>query len=243
MLKLMKSDFYKLLRRPYLYVLTGSLAFIVAFMNLSMTSGAVTREMAFGQMYQFLFFPLFIVAMFADITTAEEIKYGTLKNTVSFGVNRTVLYFSKLFTATILGVLSAAVILAAFLASGYLFIKPGEGFTGAFMQDFMMRMGTAVVLYIGAVSLGTMLAVLLKKSSVFGFAYAGLLLIPVMLFYILSSFCPLFSSFAKATLFMQCYSLQAMAQSQFPTAILIGVLHYLIFGLLGAYIFNRQEIN
>lgn len=241
MLKLMKSDFYKLLRRPYLYVLTGSLAFIVAFMNLSMAS-AITREEAFSQMYQFLFLPLFIVAMFADITMAEENKFGTLKNTVSFGVNRTMLYFSKLFTATILGVLSAAVILALFLASGYL-IKPGDGFTGAFMQDFMMRIGTAIVLYIGAVSLGTMLAILLKKSSVFGFAYAGLLLIPVMIFYSLSSFCPLFSSFAKATLLMQCYSLQAMAQSEFPIAILIGVLHYLIFGLLGAYIFNRQEIK
>lgn len=238
MLKLMKADFFKLYRRPYLYVLTGVLVFIVVFMNLSMSSGSITREAAFAQTVQFFFLPLFLVAMFADITTAEEIKFGTLKNTVSYGVNRTKLYFSKLFTATILGVLSAAVIFGCFLGSGYLFIKPGDGFTNEFLKDFLMRFGVAVVLYIGAVSMGTMLAVLLKKSSAFAFAYGGLLLIFPMLFAILRLNVAL-----NATLFMECYSLQSMAPSQFPTAILVGVLHFLIFGLLGAYIFNRQEIN
>lgn len=243
MLKLMKADFYKLLRRPYLYVLTGSLTFLMVFLNLSFHSGTITRELTFAQMTQFLFFPLFLVAMFVDITTAEEIKHGTLKNTVSFGVNRTALYLSKLFTATLLGLACAAVILAAFLASGYLFVKPGAGFTDDFFQDFLMRIGVAFVLYIGGVSLGTVLAVLLKKNAAFGFAYPGLLLLPPIFLMILGSYLPVFGTAAKATLFVLCYNLPSMAQADFPLAILIGVLHYVVFGLLGAYLFSRQEIN
>lgn len=243
MLRLIKSDMYKLCHRPYLYVMTGCLVGIVVLMNTVLLSSDVTREAVFTQIFRILSLPLFFIAIFADLTMAEESKYGTMKNTVSFGVNRIQLYFSKLVTATLLGVITFSIVFGMFLASGYLFVQPGANFTADFMMNYMARIGATAVLYMGAVSLALMLATLLKKSSALAFVFAGVLIIPAILVMVISQINPGLSGLMNISLLMQCNSLGSLEQSQLLSVAFIGVLYYVVFGILGVVIFKRQEIN
>lgn len=246
MLKLIKADLYKLYRRPYLYVLTGGLLLTAAFFLYFLVSASALREEAFTVSYRFLFLPLFLVAMLVEITIVEDIKYGTLKNTISVGISRTQLYLSKLITAGILCVISALIVFTFFVGCGYLFLEPGEGFTNAFMAEFVAKTGVAVLLYLGAIALGALLAVLLQRSSassVFTFVFVGSLLIPTLIATVLCSYYPAFSTAAQSLLFIQCYNLPMMQPSHFSAAILVALLHIMIFGALGAVVLKRQEIR
>ena len=243
MFNLIRADLYKAFHRMYLYIFMGVMAAAAISYNVLFAYAGAPREVAFGSALSFFMFPLFLVSMFVDIVTAEENKEHTLKNTISFGISRSKLYLAKNISAVIIAAAVAAVTLGAFFVSGLLFLKAGEGFTSSLMPDIFLRISVALLLYIAAIAMGTLLAAVVKRNTLFTFAYFGMLVIPVMVFKLLKLANHIFSNAEYAMLLTQTQVIARGTQAQLLTAVWIALAHIALFVPLGLFLFKRQEIN
>lgn len=227
----------------YLYVFMVVMAATAVSYNIILANLGCPRESAFGIIMSFLMFPLFIVLMFVDIVTAEENKEHTLKNTISFGISRSKLYLAKNISAVIIAAVVATVTLGAFFASGFLFLHAGEGYTSSFLKEIALKIAVALLLYIAAITLGTLLAAIVKRNTLFTFAYFGMLVIPVLAFKLLKHVNHIFSYAEYAMLLTQSQVLAQGTPAQLLTAVWIALAHIAVFVTLGLFLFKRQEIN
>lgn len=243
MLKLIKADLYKSFHRMYLYVFMCVMGALAILYNVIIASAHFPREAAFGSVVVFLAFPLFLVVMFVDIVTAEENKEHTMKNTVSFGISRSKIFIAKNISAILVAAAVAAVTLAAFFGSGFILLSPGEGYTPAFLSEVLLRISIALLLYVAAITLGTLLAITIKRNALFTFAYFGVLIVPYLLFKLLTLVNPIFADVRNAMLLSQTLILAQGTPAQMLMAVWIALAHIVVFVVLGLVLFNRQEIN
>jgi ABC-2 type transport system permease protein len=211
--------------------------------NVIIASVQAPREASFGSVVVFLAFPLFLVVMFVDIVTAEENKEHTMKNTVSFGISRSKIFIAKNISAILIAAVVAAVTLAAFFGSGFILLAPGKGYTPAFLSDILLRISIALLLYVAAITLGTLLAIIIKRNALFTFAYFGALVVPPLLFKLLTLVSPVFANVKNAMLYSQAQILAQATPAQMLTTVWISLAHIAVFTILGLVLFNRQEIN
>ena len=243
MLKLIKADLYKSFHRMYLYIFTCVMCAFAILYNVIVASANAPLEAAFGSVVIFLAFPLFLVVMFVDIVTAEENKEHTMKNTISFGISRSKLFIAKNISTVLVAAAVAAVTLAVFFGSGFLLLVPGKGYTPAFMSDLLLRISIALLLYVAAITLGTLLAIVIKRNAMFTFAYFGILVVPSLLLKLLSLVNPIFGNARNALLYSQAQILAQATPAEMLMAVWIALAHIVVFVVLGLILFNRQEIN
>lgn len=62
-----------------------------------------------------------LLTIVVDAVFSDEYKYGTLKNTISFGISRAEIYFGKLIVEIILMLVTIALVLVVYTASGLFF--------------------------------------------------------------------------------------------------------------------------
>lgn len=243
MLKLIKADFYKSFHRPYLFVLTGILAALAVLFSLSYFFRA-NSEVAISLTQQFFVCLPFLAVMIADVVLAEEIKFGSLKNTVVSGMSRSTIFIGKSIAAMILTLICAVVTLVFFFAGALIFMHPGEGFTAAFITDYMLRVAISLLIVAGSIMFAMLLATIFKKNAVYAFAFAGLIFVPTLIFTFLGALVsPVFNYFMKATLIYQASVLKDIPSWQFNVPILVALAHIVICGILGVIIFKKQEVN
>ena len=244
MLKIIHADLYKTFHRPYLYVLTGVLCGLVILCNFMFPTNEDVGA-TFHTTLQVLMSLPFLAVMFVDIIMAEEIKYGTLKNTVSSGVFRNSVFIGKSVSSVIIMLISAAVTLAAYLGSAYIRLHAGKA---CVLNDYLLRIGAAILLVVAAIFIGMFFAVLCRKNSSFAFSYTGFLLFPALIFKGLTySDHPVVAAVCnylyKITICGQEYCIQNIPQKRLWIPALVAVAHILIFGIIGLKMFKRQEVN
>lgn len=176
MLNYIKAELYRNLNRAYFWVYSGSIAALALLLNVLFRANyvpSVNYIEILKMVATMLTFPIFLVAAFIDITTAEEQKNLTLKNVVAFGVPRSKIGLSKVIVAIILSFLAALIILAVFLGSGALFWGiDGNGIS--VIGDILLRFLMALPLWMGAVALGTFLAIFFNNNVTSAIIYAFL---------------------------------------------------------------------
>lgn len=242
MLNMIKADLYRSFHRPYLYCFAVVMTALVLFVNLSFVGSS--RENLLNMTLSLLIFPLMMVITFPDIVTAEESRHSTLKNTITYGTSRGRIYLSKLITSVILALVIAGVTFGIFFGSACLLMHPGKMYTQSFLLDYFYRLAIAAILYIAAIVIATVMAVLFRKSTTFVVAYAGLLIVPYLLFRLLDwRGIHIFGKFMMWTLFGQCNYLHVLPYSILYKSIIVGVIHIVIAGIVGYIIFKRQEVN
>lgn len=243
MLKIIRADLYKSFHRPYVFVLTGcicalALMFVMMFPANSPTESALHFSLTF-----IAFLPFFAV-MAVEVILAEENKFGTLKNTISFGIARELFFIAKSISCIIITAFCAAISLLVFSGALFVHSRPGKAFTGAFITDYAERIGITLLLVAGAVFIAILMSVIFKKSSVYAFSFAGILLIPTLVFKGLAHYAiPQAFYLYEATIFGQVNDLASLPASHFYEPILVAVLHIVVFGIAGIIIFRRQEIK
>ena len=179
------ADLYKTFRRPFFYLFLAGMGVLAVAVNLSISrmapeNATVTNAWMLVLAY-FLSWPMLLMPVLVDLVSAEEYKEHTLKNSVSFGLNRTELYLSKIVSATVLGAVLGAVALGAYCGSSLLFLRWDPAFQAAFAGDFFRRVGVSCIGYAAAIPLAAFLAMLLQRNSLFVFAYYGALCLPQLL--------------------------------------------------------------
>ena len=111
MVNLLKSDFYRLLKSKSLYICAAVGAFLMMIsliaVKLLSTMPEVSDEMPFPGALDFghvIFTGAdvhLLMAIFISIFVTAEFVHGTMKNTISKGYSRTLVYLSKIITSTV----------------------------------------------------------------------------------------------------------------------------------------------
>lgn len=243
MLNLIKADLYKIFHRPYLYVLIGILCLLALTYNL-MFIRPTPIESSFQYSLAFIVCLPFLSVMLIDIVMSEELKFGTLKNAVSTGVGRGRLFVGKTVTGVLITLLCAAATMIFFFGSAYLLLRPGHGYTPAFMHDYLLRIAVTLLLVVSSVPVAMLFSIVFQKNSVYAFAYAGLMLIPPLLFKAFSMLVsPVFRYFYEAMIIAQLTDLKDIALSQLYIPSLVAVGHIVLFMLAGILLIRRMEIR
>jgi len=242
MLKLIHSDLYRLFHRPYLFVLTGILSALAILFNVMFPTQTPIEESFQYALNYMKFLPLFAV-MIAEIVMAEENKFSTLKNTISSGLGRNRVYAGKLITAFILTVFCAVITFLFYMGSAFLRMSAGKDLTPAFMGDYLLRILVVFFLFVAALFVAMVFTVAFQKKGAYVFSFIGCILILPLVFEGLGLSINVFRMLYKITIFGQAEGLYSINSTQLYQPFLVAVLHMVICGIIGIYIFRRQEIN
>ena len=247
MLNYIKAELYRNFNRVYFYAFTACISFVAILSNLLI----VNQNIALGEMIQMsikmLGLPIYLVIMIVDMVTSEENKNLTVKNVLASGLPRNKMYLSKIIVATILAVISAAVILTMFLGSSALITGIDESISSDLVRDFTFRILSAVPLWIGTISICTFIAFLIKNNTLFASTYVILFICTKQIFNILGYLVSDKFFYVKKMLIsgqLEVLSSQdVVSRAQLSTAACIGFAYTIIFIVLGVILIRKKEIH
>jgi ABC-2 type transport system permease protein len=189
--------------------------------------------------------PVYIVAGFIDMVTAEENKNQTLRNAITFGIPRQKLILSKLIVTVILSFISALIILGLFYGSAAALFGIDQG-TGAVFSKVLPRLLTAIPLWIGAISIGTFLTIAIKNNSLFAFAYVGIFFftskVISLLSYIVSDKFAKLNDYLITTRLVTLNS-PSLTSKELWTSALVGLCYTVAFIIISMVYFNKKEVK
>ncbi|MCI1991350.1 MAG: ABC transporter permease [Oscillospiraceae bacterium] len=239
MLRLIHADLYKIFHRFYFYIMAASLAALCVLVNLVLrTAGQYSAaSFSWGFAVSMLSAPVFLMPMLTDIVSAEEYREHTLKNTLSFGTNRTSLYFSKAITSVLLGILLMAVVLVFYCGSSLIFLPRDAKFTGDLIREFFVRAAASCSVYIASIAMAVFLTVLFRHGSLAIFIFYGAFYLTEYLFKLLR-----ISQLNRYTLKTQIGQIAGQPLAQLQTPVLISLVTMAVFLAAGAAVFHRRDI-
>lgn len=250
MLNYMKGEIYRNFNRIAYWNFVVIISVLTLIFNIIIRTSEAAKVMNMSSLIDIgigsLLIPVFLVLIVVDLVTAEEQKNLTLKNTVAFGLPRNKVVFSKLLVTIILSLIAAIIILTVFYGSGALLLGIDNGVTTDVVKDFGLRLLASSSIWIGAISLGTFLAFLIKKNSVFAFIYAGLMISMRQIIQILITFVSDKFQYVYNILLTNQISIlmkEIVTTKEFITAIYIGLAYLIVFTGLTMIYFSKKEIK
>lgn len=188
MLNYVKSELYKTVRRKYfwgLLLVCSALGVGVNVLLLLMKPQSnvdVTFALAtVGAMAMSISYvcPL----MMTDIVFGEEYKHQTMKNSVSFGISRTEIFFGKFIAEFIVSIIALVTIFGTYTASAFVLLGSNDAaVTAEITGIYFTRLFLMLPLWIWSLALSHTLVFFLKNNFIFGLASVGIVLIIPMIF-------------------------------------------------------------
>ncbi|WP_243112809.1 MULTISPECIES: ABC transporter permease [Acutalibacteraceae] len=238
---MIRADLYKVFHRPFFYFLLAGMSALALLVNFSisrLSAGNTVYNSWMVVLAYFLSWPVLLMPVLVDLVGAEEFKEHTLKNSVSFGLNRTKLYCSQVTVSVILGILVGAVALGAYCGSSLLLLKQDPSFTGAFAADFFRRVGVSCIGYAAAIPIAAFLAMMLQKNSLFVFAFYAVIYLPQLLLNLFH-----LSGLSKYFLLMPQFNLIAAGTpGQMTASAAVFAATAVFFVMIGAVFFRKKDI-
>ncbi|MBE6053845.1 MAG: hypothetical protein E7212_08005 [Clostridium sartagoforme] len=130
MINYIKSEIYKNLRLKENYITIIALMAFVIFLNIVLHLFAkqypdfsyANTSFAFSSLYTSLYVVIMFSPLAVSLIFGQEYKNNTLKNTVSFGISRSIIYFSKLLITIVYALILGLLVVGAFIISAYLLL-------------------------------------------------------------------------------------------------------------------------
>lgn len=262
MLNAIRADIYRIVRGKTLYI-TFALLIILALlevlpassganigintdvinMNFSQQSGtgAVSARQLLTVMDNLIYF---LIPMF--ITVAMSIfSCGAVKNSLSAGMSRVKLYFSKWILCSILCVL----LMLVYIILGVLATTVVRGFgdwTGAYFLSILQAFGAQMVLLLAFSSVGVFLSFTVRNSTAVTGIYIAFALVPAMVVGILGDTYAFFTKYYNydMTMCMKLFSyIENMKNTEIIRGLVIGMGYILVSTIAGIAIFRKAEIK
>lgn len=131
MINYIRSEVYRNLRSKGNYLFIISLMAFAVFLNivlwLFVKSNAnfpyATTKYAFSSIYSSLQLLMILCSFTVSLISGQEYKNKTLKNTVSFGISRSAIYFSKLLISVIYSLIAGILVCGTFIITAYLLLE------------------------------------------------------------------------------------------------------------------------
>lgn len=187
MINYIRSEIYRNLRAKgnYLFIL-GAMAFVV-FLNIVLWIFANgdpyfpygTTKFAFSNLYAQLQIPMILCVAAVSIMFGQEYKNQTLKNTISFGISRSNIYFGKFLMSIIFSVVTVICVCGVFIFSAYTLLEnSGIEYLNILIRSF----ASSIPLLLVSLTIAHCLYFILdKEMNVVGFWAGIVIIIPQLL--------------------------------------------------------------
>ena len=238
MLKLIHADLYKIFHRAYFFVMMLLISALCVGMIFALRGGTYGNWTGSAVLaVSLLSFPVILLPMLTQIVSAEEYRDHTLKNTLSFGTNRTALYVSKWLTSIILGVFLMVVVLAVYFGSSALLLTKDAAFSGQVLHEFFVRLGASCSVYIACISMSVFCISLFNRSTLAIFLYYGA-------FYMTDLLLKLFhlSKGIDYLLKTQISNIASKPLAQLQTPVTISLITMAVFFVAGLVFFRKKDL-
>lgn len=247
----LSAECFKAFRRSYFYL---TLLFCLLGEGLLLLGYWLTwswgNEMVNFASTAMMVAPLLGVGMYAtvitgDIVFSDQYKNNTLKNEVSYGVDRAVIYLGKLTTALLVAVVAAAVMLAFYLAGCWLLFPHGAEDGGSWALVGYSLAG-ALPLWIGSQAVAMVCYFLVRNSTAAAFAAIGVLAVVPSVLQVLGLL--IHPGFEIVRQFFPAVMLEVLPNEAFDWSYVgmcwaSGLLWTLLATALGVALFRRKEIR
>lgn len=179
MIEYLGAEYYKLVRRKYLYILFGVIAAgELLLIGLWRWSASMGNPITFGSGLElgvnFFSMGLYLSLLLSDLVFSEQYKSGTLKNEVSAGISRGRIYLGKLLSAELLGALFCAAVLIWYAVVCRVLLPAGDA-----DRESLVGLGFALLcalpLWMGALGLANLLFFLMRSNTVAAFSFVAFL--------------------------------------------------------------------
>lgn len=238
MLKLIHADFYKVFHRAYYFVMMLGICALCVGLIFALRGGQYGNWSGSSIMaISLLNFPIILLPMMTQIISAEEYHDHTLKNTLSFGTNRTALYVSKWVTAILLGLLLTVVVLAVYFGSTSMLLTKDAAFKWDVAREFFIRLGAACSVYIAGISMSLFFVALFNRSTLAIFLYYGAFYLTDLLLKLLH-----LNKGIDYLLKTQISDIMSKPISQLQTPVVISLITMVVFFAAGLAIFRRKDL-
>ena len=179
MLNYIRAELWKVFRRKYFYVVTALLLLGVVYSAVSMWVPAgetLTENMVELLLPLLSMVGLIMVLAMEDMVFHDQHKLGTLKNEVVCGIPRTRIYLGKEYSAALVGMLCAGIVLGTYLVLACVLPGAARGEAlGRELSAAAFQILCALPLWLGALGLAHLLYVLIPSGIGAAIAYLAAL--------------------------------------------------------------------
>ncbi len=254
MLNYIKSELYKTTHRKYPYMVVGILSLICILVNIlaasfikkqpemfsiSMSEVLMVSTSMFGMIY-------YAVIMIVDIVFSDEYKHQTLKNTVSFGINRTKIYLGKFISELIVAIVSLVIVTIVLILSSYIFLGSDGATTVEAFKNFGAKLIAVFPLWVVGLAIANLLAFNIKNNNTLAFAYLGVVAVFPGIVSILANFKPIFVKIQSILVSNQINfikSQEIISSGDIAKSYVLGIVYVILLTAIGIVSFRKREIK
>ena len=150
----LRAEWYKVLRRSYLWVtigivLAGEVLLLLGYVFLHGAGTEMSFATGWTNLVAMLALGLCASLLTCDMVFAGQYKNGTLKNEVSFGLSRAKIYWGKLLAQTGLSLLLCLIFLGFYLAGCWLLLTHDPAADREALRNVGRALASALPLWLG----------------------------------------------------------------------------------------------
>ncbi|ADL53881.1 ABC transporter permease [Clostridium cellulovorans] len=169
MLNYIKGEIYKVIKRPYLFVITFALGIGCLFIGGVLPKLLMAESILNLTRYGILSISNLLVIginaillIFLPIFT-EDFRNKTFKNLVNVNLSRKQMFLAKYIVQLIMAVIMA-IILFLFLGVAIQMLPPGEGYSNSMFIGFFIKLFSTIPCFATGIAIIDLLAILVKKE-------------------------------------------------------------------------------
>lgn len=243
-----RAEIYRNIRRPYFINFTLVMSLLGVFSHILInTTDQANFTMAFEMGRMALTMPIYLVIIFVEMVTNEDMRNGSLKNVVSSGLAREKIVVGKLLASIVLASLSALIILIFYFGTAFLAFPAMEASNMGVARDFFYSFLGGLSVWIACLSFGTFLGLSIRSDFGMGMSYVFFLSIFPNIVHLVSKILDLdlLEKLAlKLSLTSQLDGLIKTSQpsQNFGYVVILGLGYSLVFTGLTVYHFKKKDL-
>lgn len=259
MLNYIKSEFYRNINTKGNYIfLFGFMAF-ACFLNIVLGTFAnndvnfryANTAFSFSSFYSAMGGIVLICLPFALLVCGQEFKNNTLKNSISYGISRNQIYFSKFLVEIVIGTINLVLISASYIISAYIMLED----SGILHFNYLIRAIVACIpLFLVGVVLAHCLYFILENEISVWTTWIIIMIVVPKILSMLGKKIVVFNKIASymPINIMNTYTYQEgstsvlmswMDKQVFIKCFVVGIIGTIIFYTLGLVLFKKRDIK
>lgn len=259
MFNYIKSEFYRNIHTKGNYIfLFGCMAFVI-FLNVALGMFANSQvnfpygntKFSFSSFYTAMNVVMMVCLSLVSLIYGQEFKNHTLKNSISYGISRSQIYFGKFLTEVVISIINLVLISAAYIISAYI-ILDNSGIV--YLNDLIRSLVACVPLFLVSVMVAHCLYFIFDSEVAVGVSWVIIIaVIPKILSMVgrkidilgkVASWMPWniagWSTYDEANKRM---IMSWSTQEGFVKCFIVGIIGTIIFYIVGLVLFKKREIK
>lgn len=253
----LRSEFYKITHRAYPYVLLILCTVVSVLINLAVWYSQNVMHISFSiegadllmaGLYMMSSIIWYMIIFTTDIGFSGEWRNNTMKNCVSFGINRNTIFIGKCIVNFLLLFIGIVIVSGAFILTNYICFKNDGSLTPALYQEYLLRFVLMLPLIIAGQTMASSLCMFFSTDLLWCGIYAVMIAFLPNGFMLLSSIFDDVKALWIAYLYMPTTCLNQLSfrgiEGNIVTrSLCVAAVVFMIPFVLSITVFNKKEIK